>query len=862
MPLVTSRWPLIAMLFWLASSTWALASDDAELPAYFAGLRTQGLFRVAEEYALARLADPDVAPSQRAILAVELSKVFAAHAAEAGSDAEAGELWLRANESITSLLSQRDNPRWGTLRSRQATLLCDRALTEFWKSLLDPESEPQREVALQAALTALMDLKSARVDLASDTPTAPRGAKPGQRGGSGAKSITPLASGALTMVERRRIHDEVDYLTVRMNLNLARLQPTGPDRAAALLDAGQGSAALAKQVSSEFVLPALLARIEALRCQGDTEKAFTLAKSWLAPDLSPEITDALVAEQARAKVAQDAPADALQLIIEHGQAPGRIVPELRAITVECLLTSMHAAQDQGDTALADDLWKQAAAQQQLITGPWRAYVDATLSRTSETRQYGVKLAALVREGRLAAQRRDWAAAATAFEHASQVATTDTKLGLAAEFTYMQASIEIEAGHLELAAQLLSEYQTHFPGDARAADAHLLAAWTLGKLHEQRPSPARRAAYLAQLNDHVTVFPDSPTRIEAEWSLAVDAIQHQEWPAAIDFLETIPIHHARALEAAAQLPYCFEQALTQLADESQRQKWDKQAESSLARQRVSWPPPPVGWTLAQSQNALRWARVLLQLQNRRYADAEKLLVQIQHSREVEEREMARDGSKLDPQWDQLVPAATQLRIISLSGLRRSGEAETMFSSATTASPEDVLAILTGLSELAAGLDEPARHDLGRIQLAAARRLDRQKSTLNPEMAIHVDRCLAEAYTATGDLPEAIAIYETLLKAHPRDRQLLETIGTLSVKRGQPADLKRAKAVYRQLESFDPAGSSAWLRTRLTVARVCFQLGEKTECQKLLKVTRILYPEQGGVGLQAEYLELEKQLTASQ
>lgn len=850
---------LIAIMIGLASCPWAQAGDDAELPTYFAGLRSQGLFRIAEEYALARLAEPDLSPSQHAILAVELSQVFAAHAAESSSVVEAEELWLRASESIAPLLTERDNPRWATLRSRRATLLCDRALTEFWKSLLAPESETLREVALQAARAALQDLKAARVDLANDSPSAPRGTKPSTRAGSGGKSNTPLASGTLTTVERRRIQDEIDYLTVRMNLNLARLLPTGPDRAAALLDAGQGSAALAKQVSSDYVWPARLARAETLRLLGDPEKAFTLAKSWLAPDLPPEITDALVAEQARAKLAQDIPAETIQLILDHGQAQGRLASELRAITIECLLVSMHTAQDKGDTALAEDLWKQATAQQQLITGPWRAYVDAALSRTSETRQYGAKLAALVREGRLAAQRRDWAAAAAAFEQASQVATTEGKPGLAAEFTYTQASIEIEAGHLEQASLLLSEYPTRFPGAARAADAHLLAAWTLGQMHEQRPGPARRAAYLAQLKEHVTKFPDSPTHIEAEWSLAVDAIQNQEWFAAIDFLEAIPPDHARALDAAAQLPYCFERALPLQTDESPRKTWEERAESSLTRQLANWPRPPAGWTLAQSQNALRWSRVLLQLATPHYADAEQLLVQIVHSREVEAREMARDESKLDPMWDQLVPAATQLRIISLAGLGRSGEAETMFSAATTASPEDVLAILSGLSELAASLDEKSRHDLGRIQLAAARRLDRQRSTLGPEVATHVDRCLAEAYTATGDLPEAIAIYESLRKAHPRDRQLLETIGSLSVKRGQPDDLQRAKAVYRQLESFDPAGSTAWLRTRLTIARVCFQLGEKSECQKLLKVTRILYPELGGVELQTEYRELEKQVT---
>ena len=839
------RWLLIAMIFGLAGTPGALASDDADLSTYFAGLRSQGLFRVAEEYALARLAEPEVSPAQRAILAVELSRVFAAHAAEAGSPAEADELWSRAEESITPLLSQKDNPRWVTLRSRQATLRCDRALTEFWKSLLDPDSEPLREAAQESAANALTGLQSAATDLKGATPQGPRGTK--------------SAPGSPSTAERRRLGDEIEYLTIRMQLNLARLSSTGADRAAALLNADQGSTALARRVNSDFAWPARLARAEAFRLQGDPEKAFTFAKSLLTPDLSPELADAIVAEQARAKLAQNAPAEAITILLEQGRTRGSLAPELRAILIDGLLAAIRAAQTKGDTALAADLWKQAAAEQSRLIGPWRVYVDALLARTSETRQYGEQLAALVREGRVAAQRRDWPAAAAAYERASQVAATEDKAALAAEFAFMHASIEIEAGHFEQAAKLLGQYPPRFPDDARAAEAHLLAAWTLGQLDEQRPSDTRRAAYLAQLKDHLSLFTESPTRVEAEWLLAVDAIQHQEWLTAIEPLEAIPPDHARASAAAAQLPYCYEQALATLAEKPERQTWEKRAESALAQQIATWPKSPAGWTLVQSENALRWVRVLFQLPDRRYADADQLLGQILRSRDIEAREVTRDGSPLDPAWDRLVPAATQLRIISLAGLGRLVEAEKLFATATMASPEDVLAILSGLSKLAASLDEAAQRDLGRIQLTAARQLDRQRSTLTPEVALQVDRCLAEAYTATGDLPEAIALYETLRKSHPKDRSLLESIGSLSMKRGQPGDLQRAKTVHRQLESFDPAGTPAWLRTRLTIARICLQLGEKVECQKLLKVTRILYPELGGAELKAEYAALEKEAT---
>jgi hypothetical protein len=407
------RWRLIAIVFLLTSGPWALAGDEAELSGYFEGLRAQGLFRVAEEYALDRLADPEIPATTRAILAVELSKVFATHAAEARSEGEALELWTRAGEVIAPLLAQRDNPRWFTVRSRQATIQCELALTEFWMSQLDPDSVARRDAALQSAFTALTELQTAASDLKGGTP-------PGLRG-------TKAAEGTLTTAELRHLGDEIEYLTIRMQLNRARLSPTGADRAAALLNAEQGSTALARRVNSDFVWPARLARIEAMRLQGDPEKAFTFAKSLLTPDLSPTLTDALVAEQARAKLALNTPADAIALVLEQGRMSGTLAPELRAIAIECLLVSLQAAQDKGDAALVDDLFQQATTQQQLITGPWRVYIDSLLARTHETRQYGEKLAALVREGRVAAQRRDWPAAAEAYARASQVAATDGSL---------------------------------------------------------------------------------------------------------------------------------------------------------------------------------------------------------------------------------------------------------------------------------------------------------------------------------------------------------------------------------------------------------------------------------------------------
>lgn len=855
----------LATILCLTWTALAWSSDDAELPEYFDGLRAQGLFRVAEEYAVARLAETDVTAIQRAILSIELSKILASHAAEASSETQAKELWSRAEEVIAPLLKETETPRWRAVRARQATLLCDRALAGFWICQLDPDSEVKREASLALTVAAIESLKSAMAEIGEASKAARTRTGGVERRAKSTTSDDRKPEPVMSSAEIRRLSDELEYFLLRMTVNKGRLLSEGSDRVAALVDADQLSETLVKRVNSEFIWPIRLARAETMRWLGDPGRSIAYLKSLRTADLDLEVTDALVAEQARSILADQKPAEAMQFILNHGDskpAPnqGLLTSEQRFILVECLLASIPVTRGKGDTAIEDDLWKQATAQQQLISGPWRTYVDALLARSSESRQYGDQLAAIVREGRLASQRRDWPVAADAYSRAAQQANTEGKIEQAAEFAFMQAAVEIEAGQFDQASRLLREFSTHYPQDHRVVEAHMLLAWTLGRLNADHPSAARRAEYISQLKEHVAKFPDSPTIHEAQWSLAVDAIQHQEWPAAVEALEAIPSDHVRAIDVEAQLPYCYEQGVAAITETGPRTAWEERALAALKHQHARWPRPPVGWNLAQSENALRWTRLLLRLGQRRYKEADQLLAQIVNSREIEAREVARDGSKLDPAWDHLMPAVTQLRIISLAGMGRMNDAEKLFESATASSANELLTLLAGLSELASGLDEPTRRHLGRIQLSAARRLAQQRATLAPKMAGLVDRCLADAYVATGDLPEAIVLYESQLKANPRDRALLETIGALSLQRGQPEDLKRAKEVYRQLEGLDPPGSPAWLRHRLTVARVCYQLGEKAEGVKLLKVTRILYPELGSPALKAEYAALETQLLA--
>ncbi|RLS55527.1 MAG: hypothetical protein DWH91_09040 [Planctomycetota bacterium] len=838
------------------------AEDGEALSTYFSELRAAGLFRVAEEYAPTRLSDPDLSPSDRALITVELSRCMAAHAAEAATPAESQEMWGRARSVLQPLLSDRQQARWGVVRARQATLLCDLALAEFWSSLLLPDSPPQKSQAIAAVQQALDDLRIAGEEFrqwaGKPARTVPGDSRPA--------SSPRRRPGDLSAADVRRIEDELDYLGIRLRITFARLQLTGPDRVAALLDAETLAGEQGKRSTSQFYWLARIARIEILRLQGEHDRAITWAKSIPLTSVPPVWADSLIGEWARTELARQRPADAMQVILDYGREHGRLSPELREINVECLLASLeklHSPQapspapPQELEKLEQELQRQIDTQRQLIPGPWRTYADLLINRATQTREYGAELAAMVREGERAVGLQDWIAAGTVYERATSQAQREGKSDLAADLAYTRASIAVQSRDWAVASRLLIDFQKNYPQDVRGADAQLLAAWAVGQHHDQQPSPALRSAYTEQLKTLLTRYPKHSSRGEAEWALAVDALRHEEWPVAIQYLESIPADHVRAGDAAAQWPYCYEKLLTTFGEPSGRDALERQASAAFQVQVIRWPKPPLGWSLAQSENALRWARVLLYFRARRYADADTLLRQVAHSRDLAEREAARDGVPLATGWTALLAPVHQMQIVCLAGLGRMGEAEHQLRQLTTSDPAELLVILSGLAELSQTLEPVARHDLGRVQLAVAQRLERQRESLPREVIAVLDQCLADAYTATGDLPEAIEIYEKVLLTRPRDRSLLETISRLSVERGQPENLKRAKAIYQQLEGFERPGTLEWFRRRLEVVRVTHRLGALDECRKLLKVTRILYPQLGSPALAAEYASLEKE-----
>jgi tetratricopeptide (TPR) repeat protein len=319
---------------------------------------------------------------------------------------------------------------------------------------------------------------------------------------------------------------------------------------------------------------------------------------------------------------------------------------------------------------------------------------------------------------------------------------------------------------------------------------------------------------------------------------------------------IPPDHTRGEPAQTAIVRCYETILARLRAEksSRAAAWEQQAIERIS-QIVATFREPADWNPAQAQIALRLARLQLDRQPRAYVEADGLLEQVMQSHAAQSS--ATEGEVL-AQWRGIFQQAVQLRIVSLAGQGRYSQARVLVDQLSQTDTGDLLRVLDGLFELSAHSSPDSRRALGELQLWATEELRNRRSELDDAQLERLDRCLAEAYTATGMTERAIETYEQLVARSPADRKVLETVAGLLFECGTPECLERSKTHWRKLESLRKPGDPDWLAARYEVARCCFELGQFDECRKLVIAAQVLYPSLGGEQLKAQFEALRLRL----
>ncbi len=831
-------------------------SADELLSRYYAGLRERGLYRLAESDCLRRLADARATPDARAELSIELSRAYAAHATHR-SGQEQAELWKRAAQVVDALRESGEAaPYRELLLAQRAFVDAARGAPLRWQVELFPLDERARTEAaavLREArdrLKPLPDALDGRMREALDR-------SPGDR--SDRMGPPPFVI--------REIRRRAEFRLAVVTVDLAKVLPTGPDRAAALHEADAALREIRKTPKpDEAAWLAEVLLIEVSRLRGDLDHVGPRVAALMKKDPPAAICDAAVAQWVRSDLDAHRPDSALERLQTHRRDHGENSEELNCLLVESLLAARLIAFEKQQPELADDLLTQAESSAETLTGAWGTRSRVLIETAREADTYGPQLAERIRQAKWAWRNGNLDEAIAAYHGAVSEAHRSGRPDLAVELAVTLATLQIEARRFTGAVTTLTGLLEAYPDTPRAADAHLLRAYAIGKQFEQHLDEEHRQRYRRAVEEHRTKFAGSPTAADATWRLARLEEHQHNWSEAVALLESIPADSKRGPDANARLAIVYERALADLEQRGEpTQLWEQRAIGALTMAVNTFPPPPEPLTASQAEIAWRLARLLVGQQQPDFAVADSLLERVIQSDQTSPEQEAEPTSAASRQTDARqadrarMAAASQLRVLCLAAQGRLEEARAIVQHLETTGPDRQLDVLSGLSTAAEQVTLQHKRAVGELQLELSQSLDGRRETLTAKQQEKLDQSLAQAYEALGQYPKAAAVYEKLIWQHPRDARLIESLARLYETCGSASCLRNASKQWQALERLQRKGSPAWLESRFHMAWCSHQQGDDEAARKLIGVTRVLSPELGSPALKAKFDQLAAELS---
>ena len=96
-------------------------------------------------------------------------------------------------------------------------------------------------------------------------------------------------------------------------------------------------------------------------------------------------------------------------------------------------------------------------------------------------------------------------------------------------------------------------------------------------------------------------------------------------------------------------------------------------------------------------------------------------------------------------------------------------------------------------------------------------------------------------SAGDRPAALAQYAALAAQSPDDAEIQERYAAYLAASDSPAELRESLARWHRVEWRSRRGGLRWRRARAARIDLLTRLGDRMEAEKLLRLTRLLYPD---------------------
>ena len=817
----------------------SLATDDS-LEHYFEQLRSLGLFSIAESYSVSRLSQSNLPASRRIELTIELSRTLSKHS-EFVSEHQQQELWKRAQAAVDDERSRAPTSSFAILLSCQSAIV---PANEAEWLRFECELRPFDEAL--AARTRQQCNKSIELLSAAEHLLTPKERAVRKTPGDGPSSYELNA----WMYRVRLALSQ----TLR---NRAELAANGSrERSVDLIDA-ESTARKLKDAADEFIqIRAKLLMVSCARLKGELNRAEELLEKGFPAD-GDKLVEEITAERVRVLLDQTQLRDALELTRKLRTSRQRLTGELWFLRTRTLLASRDLAVSRRDTALADDLRKEAQLTLQRcddqVGGFWSRRCHQLWEATRTAEKYGPELDGLMQQARsdfLAARIEP---ALKGYARAEVAARAKGQTELACELGYTRASILLNDKQYETAGAEFLRLATEYPQNARAAASHLNGTFCLGRLYDEQKTQTLRERYTAALDQHLNLFSGNPTADDARYLKAQLEEQRLQAKAALPLYLNVAATHPRASEAHAGAARCYETLLLRLRDQKLP---SREFEQSAVKSLLPFLPADDQdqlWSAPDCEVALHLAAILLLSEPPRFDRAEPLLQRI-----VQAAIPIKDDDEQSIRWRRLRQRAETLRVVALAGNGKPIEAERLMTSLASAAPRDLLSIVERLAPFVSSENRQRQVQYVNLQLLAIETLSKHREALSHDELNQLDQSLARAYLASGQITKAVEIYQRQATAAPKDANRQREIAVLLAEHPQRECVVVARQCWRQVESLTKQGSPEWLTARLGVITTGIQLDQAAESRKLLGVTKLLYPELGGAELKSRFLAAEQKL----
>ena len=793
---------------------------------YFDGLRSRGLYSMAETVCHRKLATPNLDLATRTRYAVELSRTLTQHSQNSPTlDAQA-ELLKQARQAVSQVLENRPNHSQQILLESQLAFVAAFEVEGLrWRVDLAPFDKQLIGKARQLAESVIPLLQ--RLNL--------------QAGEQARSRKIDVLGERLQPHQLRSLQRAIQLRLGLTFLEKARLFPNAaPDRADALVKASEVLRPLAAISSNDQTMwQSQLAYATTLRLRGTPAAAWAMVNA-IREDAPPaNVLNALNAEHVELLIAENRYTDAADFLREHRAKQPLLNGPLNFLMARVFLRLSQIATEKNRPELAAELLQEVHRVIQVATstgnGYWAMRAQNLLADEQSRSTYGAEVGALVREGQSLFASGDVSSAAERYSQAFEIAQQQKANKAAAEIGYTFGSILLKQKLHAEAVRIFNLVTTLDESGERAADADLLAAWARGMQFRDDPTSETREAYMAALDRHRVAFPESVTAGEATWMLAQLQEQRLQTTEALKLYISVPHEHPRYHEAMIGIARCSETVLNRMRRLNKpRSEWEQAIVNLLGPYIQTAMNPQAELTVSEAEFLIRTSRILIGLEQPDFDSADGLPQHILDSAASE------NPPRQIPLPQDTVETATGLRIVSLTGRGNTDAATELLKSTVLLDKTRLSGILAGLASVAEYLSPDQRRSVGTIQLKAMELAGFNAAAIPDKDLDTFGPVIAAAFEMTGQPRLAVQTLNRMLTHRPKDVAMRRRIAELLLQTGEPSDISAAQVQFRKLEGILKAGSDEWMDARIRVIETAIQLKDFEAARKLLKVTQLLYP----------------------